>query len=442
MNRPIIAPDKQVISPVLVGRSQETELLAAALALAAQGQGQCLLVSGEAGVGKSRLLAECCRRAAGLGFASLQGDCFEQDVTFPYAPFVDALRAYFARQPAPAVAAALGPLGPELVKLLPELALTLPAVQPTPLLDPEAEKRRLFEALAQFLARLVDAGQQMPLLLLLEDLHWADETSLDFLHFWIRRLSSLPVLVLATYRREEVSPPLARLLAHLERQRLAREIVLRPLSHAQVQAMFQAIFDWPRPVHEEFLDTVCQLTEGNPFFVEEVLKSLVMAGDLFYAGGRWSRKPAAELRIPRSVQVAVQRRTEMMDPPARRLLTLAAVAGRRFDFKLLQALTGQGEGELLGQVKALLGAQLVVEETADHFAFRHALTRQAVVAGLLARERAALHRTIAETMEQLYADSLDMVLADLAYHFYEAGAWPQALAYARQAGEKAQAMYA
>ena len=142
------------------------------------------------------------------------------------------------------------------------------------------------------------------------------------------------------------------------------------------------------------------LTEGNPFIIEELLKSLIEAGDIFDEQGRWKRKELRELHIPRSVRDAVQQRTAHLSESARQVLHLAAVAGRHFDFALLQELTQQDEAQLLRLIKELMAAQLVVEESAEQFAFRHALTRQAVSAQLLVRERKALHRTIAETFER------------------------------------------
>jgi predicted ATPase len=158
--------------------------------------------------------------------------------------------------------------------------------------------------------------------------------------------------------------------------------------------------------------------------------------------GRWERKLFNEMRIPRSVQDAVQQRADQLSQDARRVLILAAVAGRRFDFALLQALTKHDEDQLLKLIKELMAAQLVVEESEEEFAFRHALTRQAIYADLLVRERKTLHRTVAETMERLYSPTLDAHLADLAAHFYEAGAWEKALEYGQRAGEQAQALYA
>src|SRR5262249_33053281 len=149
-------------------------------------------------------------------------------------------------------------------------------------------------------------------------------------------------------------------------------------------SMLRAIFALNRPVRAEFLEAVYALTEGNPFFVEEVLRVLVASGDVFYAAGAWDRKPLEQLHIPRSVQDAVRRRLEGLSPTARELLQLAAVVGQRFDFDLLQVLTGSSEVDLLHQLKEAMAAQLVVEASAEEFAFRHALTRQAVYSRLLA----------------------------------------------------------
>jgi DNA-binding NarL/FixJ family response regulator len=438
----MVAVDRLITSPVLIGRVREVELLSTALRTLRQGTGQVVLLAGEAGVGKSRLVTECRQRAASDGFTILQGHCFERDLLFPYAPIIDALRSFLAPQPAATIADLLGVLATELVKLLPELALAIPHVQPTPALHPEAEKRRLFETLVHLLIRFTQGSSPAPLLLILEDLHWGDETSLDLLHLLARRVTAYPIFVLATYRLEEVSPHLQQLLGQLGRGRLAQEVALARLTQDEVHALLQAIFAQRRPIRAEFLETIYGLTEGNPFFIEEVIKVLVAAGDVFYADDGWTRKPMQELHIPPSVQEAVQRRTALVSAAARQLLTLAAVVGRRFDFALLQQVAGRNEHELLSLIKELIAAQLVVEETSEQFVFRHALIQQAVYASLLGRERRMLHQLIGEASEHVYAEALDAQAGDLAYHFYEAGEWAQALAYAQRAGEQARALYA
>jgi DNA-binding CsgD family transcriptional regulator len=439
MNLDVSPLDMPVVSPVLVGRIQEMETLERALHSAQRGAGQCIVIAGEAGVGKSRLLSEVCRRAEVEGFLILRGYCFEQDAAFPYAPVVDALRTHLARCAPVEINERLGPFAPEIVKLVPEMALALPDLQPSPPLDPEAEKRRLFESLIGFFIRL---AAMQPLLLILEDLHWSDNVSLDFLQLFARRLPTHSVLLLGSYREEEAPLPLMHLLAQFDRERAAREIALTPLTRSNVDSMLRAIFGLPRPVKSEFLDLLYPLTEGNPFFLEEVLRALIASGDIYYVAGHWDRRPIRELRIPRSVQDTVQRRASRLSQAAQGVLTLAAAVGRRFDFALLQELSEIAAEELLPLVRQLMAAQLLVEESADQFAFRHALTQQAVYAGLLRRERKALHQRITETLERVYAGALEAHAADLAYHSYAAGMWGEALTYSRRAGEQAQALFA
>src|SRR2546421_7935682 len=435
-----------ILCPVLIGRGAELTALRLLVDRARSGKGQLVLLSGEAGIGKSRLVAEAKTYATAQGFLLLQGQCFPTDRSCPYAPLLDLLRSHLAISFPEQVATEMGSLASALSPLLLDL-LPLPSeLPPLPPLGPEQEKRRFFAALAQFFLR---QAIKQPVLLIVEDLHWSDETSLDFLHYLARHCAASPLLVLLTYRSDEVHPSLSHFLAHLDRERLAQELALPPLTRSEVSAMLHAIFALRRSVFTvppllqgDLLDAMYALTEGNPFFIEELLKSLMEAGDIFYEQGDWKRKELGELHIPRSVQDAVALRTGRLSEGARQVLHLAAVAGRHFDFALLQALTQQDEAQLLPLIKELMAAQLVVEESAEQFAFRHALTRQAVSAQLLVRERKALHRRIAETCERLYASSIEAHLADLASHFSEAGAWEQALAYGQRAGAQAQALYA
>jgi predicted ATPase len=210
---------------------------------------------------------------------------------------------------------------------------------------------------------------------------------------------------------------------------------------ADIDAMVRAIFGVGRPIRFDFLDVIASLTDGNPFFIEETLKVLVNDGEIYLAGGSWNRKDLSTLRVPRSVQDAVRRRVEKTSKAAQQVIAIAAVAGRRFDVGLMQEMSHLNERELLALMKELVTAQIVVEESADRFAFRHALTRQAIYSGLLARERQALHRQVAEAIECRAGDQADAYSADLALHFAEAGDWQKTLLYARLAGDRAQAVY-
>jgi len=440
-----------IVCPVLIGRGSQLETLVQVMDQGCAGQGQTVLVTGEAGIGKSRLVTEAVKnlnssriQASQPAARILQGRCFEQDAVLPYAPLLDVLRTFFVSRSPGDIARFLGPTATELVKLLPELATLLPNLTASPPLAAEQEKRRLFEVLKQFLIRL---SATSPLLLTIEDVHWSDDTSLEFLLYLARHMISHPILLLLTYRSEELHPALTRFLVALDRERLATEFTLVHLGIDEVEAMIRAILHLPPPARIDFLEAIVALTEGNPFFIEEILKSLIPDGVTFDEVGTLELQShqvggAFRPQIPRSVMVAVQQRLDHLSPDARNLLSIAAVAGRRFDFALLQAMIQREETTLIQLIKELLTAQLVVEESEDVFTFRHALTRQATYTDLLARERRALHRSIAETMERIYADVLDEHLDDLAYHFYAAGAWAKVLEYAQRAGEKAQRLYA
>ncbi|MBF6614267.1 MAG: AAA family ATPase [Chloroflexi bacterium] len=440
--------ETRYLCPVMIGRQREVDVLTQLWQLVPSGRGQTVLIAGEAGVGKSRLLAELVEWAGQQDWMVLVGHCFPPDVNFPYAPLLDALRSYFHSLSPREIASCLGPYAPELVKLLPELARVLPDVQPSPPVEPQAEKRRLFESIYSFLAA---ASTKRPLLLALEDLHWSDETSLELLHLLARRISHNPILLVATYRLDEpVARPGTRWLrqiADLERERLATEVRLDPLPVSDVGVMVQRIFDLER-VSPEFTGAIYSRTEGNPFFVEELVKALIESGDVFYAEGAWNRKTLDDLHLPRSVREAILRHLDGLDSLTHQVAATAAVIGRHFDFDLLRAATALPEEELLDAVRSLINQQLIsVEERPSdgvvaEYQFRHALTHDAIYGQLLPQEIQSLHRHVAETIEGMYTGALRAYKGSLAYHYYEAGAWAKALNYSWQAGEESMALYA
>jgi len=421
-----------LLCPVLIGRAEPVRALRRFVDEALQGGGRTVLISGEAGIGKTRLVAETAAYATGRGFRLVRGSCFEPDRICPYAPILDLLRGH------PDGVAALGVDASALYPLLPDLAPP-PAGSSPPPLGAEQERRRIFAVLVRLVLRL---AERKPLLLVVEDLHWSDDVSLEWLHLLMRRLGGHPLLLVLTYRGDEAGPNLQHWLARLDRERLAEEIPLAPLTPTEVEAMLSAVFALPRPVGRDFRDAIYELSQGNPFVVEELLASLVAAGGVVHADGVWTRKPIARLRIPRSVADAVQQRRARLGGEARRLLDLAAVAGRRFDVAVLREVTGHDEPSLLALIKELIAAQLVVEESADHIAFRHAVTREAVYADLLTWERRGMHRSLAEATARLDAGSREPRVADLAHHFFAAGAWAEAVAYAEFAGRRALALHA
>jgi DNA-binding CsgD family transcriptional regulator len=428
--------DAPLVCPILVGRERALGSLRALVGQAWRGSGRIALVTGEAGIGKSRLVAELkvAVRADGDGPAPtiVEGNCFEPDRTLPYAPLLDLLDRIVTGHTPTEISSLLGTTTRDLARLAPVIARVFPDAAPAADPDTEQEKRRLFQALTQAFAQLVTHA---PLLVVIEDLHWCDDTSLEFFLYLARRIAEAPLLLLFTYRSDEIHPTLAHFLAMLDRERIATEYALARLTPPEAETMLRAIFGTAVRPHREVMERIYALTEGNPFFIEEIAKSLGPDAED-------AASSAEMVHIPRSVHDAVRRRLAHLDAPARELLRVAAVAGRRFDFTLLHAVTGQDEATLLRAIKQLIAAQLVVEESADRFAFRHALTQQAVYGDLLARERRSQHGAIAATIARLYAVELDAHLADLAYHSYEAGAWAEALAYAGRVGERALALHA
>ena len=428
---------RPIICPVFIGRSNDLTILHTLIDEAKNGNGQVLLVSGEAGIGKSRLVTEA-KTYATHSMCILQGNCFESDQSYPYAPVLDLLRTFFNTHALKDFLQSSGSIASEFIKLFPELDIGLLDMSVLSEGDPQQEKRRLFAALAQF---FIYQATKQPVLLIIEDLHWADDSSLEFLLYLSRRCANQPMLMIFTYRDDEIHANLRHWLAQLERERLIQELALTRFSPNDVEAMLNAIFHKRYSRHLDLLDSLYTLTDGNPFFIEEILKSLIAGGELVFTDGKWVGRPANELHIPRNIQDAVQQRIVRLSEAAREILTIASVAGQRFDFALLQQLTNHDEQQLLALMKELIAAQLVIEELADQFAFRHALTRQAIYTDLLARERRALHKAIAETMERNYATTLDAYLAVLAYHFYKAEVWDKAFQYGQLAGEKALSLY-
>jgi DNA-binding CsgD family transcriptional regulator len=431
--------DHDVVCPTLIGRNVHLAAVRRMLTRARECSGGVSLIVGEAGVGKSRLLRAMMEEARSNGFFALHGACFEAERSIPYAPLLDLVRLFAASASPAVVSHVLAPASSELVTIFPELAPVFPDAEPHPVTEPESGKRRLYHALGQAITQL---AQTQPVLLSFEDVHWSDDATLELLFHLARSQASHAVLIALTYRGEEVGPRLARLIADLERARLVSELPVERLGREDVGAMLQAIFGPRESLGAEFVHLLHGLTEGNPFFVEETLKSLIVGGDLAQTGGGWRARPLERVRVPRTAMEAVRRRLASLTSAARDVASTAAVAGRRFDFGLLQTLTNHDEKELLSLVKELISAQLVVEESAERFAFRHALTREAIYAELLARERVALHREVAAALERHHADSLDGVVESLAYHAWEAGEWTRAADYAARAAQHAIALSA
>ncbi|MDQ3096580.1 MAG: AAA family ATPase, partial [Chloroflexota bacterium] len=324
----------QLVCPVVVGRSAERARFAEHLAHARDGRGQAVLLSGEAGVGKSAFTRQAIDAATSAGFRVLYGVTVESDGGLPYAPFVAAVRSGFRGIERDRLGRVLTQTAPDLAQLFPELSKTTRSEPGSTI-----EQQRLsvaFQGLFSAFAR------EAPVLLVVEDLHWCDEASLALLHYLARELRDTRVLLLGTYRSDEMHRrhPLLRVLASMQRERVVGEIALGRLTRDEVRELIHATLlptDPTVQVGDEFRDALYDRAEGNPFFTEELIKSLVDSGDVFHsAEAGWSRKPIEQMKIPGSVREAVRTRIEKLTPEAQATLSAAAAIGLRSSFDLLR----------------------------------------------------------------------------------------------------------
>jgi class 3 adenylate cyclase len=408
----------QIVCPIVVGRETEHARFSEILARSAAGRGEAVVLSGEAGVGKSAFVRSAIAAAGQAGFRVLYGATLEADKGLPYAPFVAAVRSGFRGIARDRLGKVLAQAAPDLAQLFPELGK---AQRPEG--ASAVEQHRLSVA---FFGLFTTFAREAPVLVVVEDLHWADEASLGLFHYLARELRDSRVVLLGTYRSDEMHRrhPFLRALGAMQRERVVAEIALGRLDKEQVRALIDATFrqkDANIQVSDEFRDAIYARSEGNPFFTEELLKSLVESGDLYFKPeSGWSRdKPIDQLRIPGSVREAVRERIDRLSADAQTTLSTAAVVGLRTPFELLRAVRGIPEGELESHVRELIEQQLVVELSGDddEYGFRHALTKEVVYDDLLVRERKRVHRAVADA----FAADDEAEPALIAHHFIAAG---------------------
>jgi DNA-binding CsgD family transcriptional regulator/tetratricopeptide (TPR) repeat protein len=415
----------RVVSPILVGRVEELQVLEAALGRATNSEPAVVLVGGEAGVGKTRLVAELTARCAADGTRVLTGGCVPVgDGALPYAPIVEGLRALVGDLGASAVRRLIGPSWPELARLLP--ALGVPQAGGGP--PDQATQARLFELLLGMLGRL---GEEIPLLLVLEDVHWADRSTRDLLAFLARNLRRERLLVVVSYRSDEPGTDwLGPYLAVLDRSGRAQRVELPRLDRAETLAQLVGILGAAPPA--ELVDAVFARSEGNPLFTEELLGAI--------------RAGSGELPPP-TLRDLLLGRVQALPELARQVLGVVAVAGRRVSHRLLAEVAGLEDQPLVQALRAAVVDQLLVTRPGeDGYELRHALLAEVIEADLLPGERARLHAAYARVLierPELADASLAVAAAEVAVHWDAAGEWAQALPARVRAGlaaERARAL--
>ena len=431
----------QHLSSIFVGRQREMAELTAALDDALTGNGRLVMLVGEPGIGKTRTAQELTREAEVRGAQVCWGWCYEEAGAPPYWPWVQPIRSYVQLEDSERLRSEMGSGAADIAEIVPTLRAKLPDLETPPDLEPEQARFRLFDSIATFLK---NAARSQPLVLVLDDLHWADKPSLLLLQFLARQLQGCRLLVVGCYRDVELSRqhPLSEALAQLSREPVFQRVPMRGLSQDETGQFMEASVGIEPTTG--LAEALYSHTEGNPFFITEVIRLLSESGEL--TAGRIG---AAEgLRIPQGVREVIGQRLRRLSEQCNRVLTTASVVGPEFDFRLLNMLSGgMSEDQLLQAVDEAVSVHLIedVPGQMDRYQFSHALIQQTLAEEVTTSRRVRLHARIGEALELLYAVEVEAHAAELAHHFAEAGPvlGPEKLVqYSRLAGERALTAYA
>jgi adenylate cyclase len=465
---PLVIDPAPEESGFFVGRAAERSQLLQCIERAASKSGSLVLLSGEAGIGKTRLVEEVLHAARRRGCLTLVGRCYEEDGTPPLVPYITVLEQASRLMPAPLFAKAIEPSAPELAKLLPELHRLFPNMPPPLEVPPALRQRFLFTNVLEFFTRCSSVA---PLVVFVDDLQWADESTMLLTQHLAERLAALPVVIIAAYREVDAPAParksrlqsllervrgqarralapqaLAASLNRLSRERQSRTIPLQPLAEPDVRAMLAALGndDPPRALVDRFVEH----TGGNPFFISELFRHLKEEGLLFDARSAWKRDLAIDsVDVPESVRIVLMRRLQRISVGAQKALGAAAVIGRHFELDLLEAVADLDTDTLVSALDEAERARLVKGPSGrqeSSWRFAHRLVCQLLTGSIPHARRQRVHLRIADAMARLETPSRSYT-SEIAHHLYCAGAMADAGRTARalvDAGDSARAVYA
>jgi tetratricopeptide (TPR) repeat protein len=433
----------------LVGREAEVELLGELFAQASLGDRRLALLSGEPGIGKTRLSTHVALESRAEGAVVLYGRC-DEELGVPYAPWVEALSHCVEHAPEQALRAHTERHGVALARLVPGLRVRLPDLPPATETDPDTERYLLWAAV---LGLLRDASAAEPLVLVLDDLHWADKPTLLLLKHVLAHGQGLRALVLGTYRDSDLhrGHPMTEVLADFHREQGVERVAIGGLGQPEiVELMERAGGHELDPSGVALSHELYRETDGNPFYTGEILRHLFESGTIYQQeNGRFTvrgelseRGTLSGLSLPQSVREVLGRRVERLGQETHSVLSVAAVIGREFDIGLLATVSERPEDELLGLLEGAVAATVLVESASapGRFSFAHALINHTLYEDLGTTRRARLHRRIAEALEQLLGGEPGARIGELAQHWGQATTavdLPKAVTYARLAGRRA-----
>jgi class 3 adenylate cyclase len=427
-----------------VGRAEELKLLASKIREASNGHGAIVMLCGEPGIGKTRTLEELAELARQQGAMVLTGVCYDGEWQAPYGPFAEAIVDCSRWLEPAAFAAALGKGAPILARIAPALNELIANIQEPFALDKEEERVRLFDAVAQF---LIAISRRTPLVLILDDLHWADRGTVAMLSHVAHFTASNAMMLVGAYRDAEIDRrhPLAGTIATMSRQQCFDKLMLNGLDEGDLASLLNTIGDESAPA--TLVNSLGRATEGNPLFIREVLLHLLEEGKLLQRGQGWvAQLSADELGIPEGVRQVVTRRLLRLSSEASRLIAVASAFNGEFSFDVAAHVAGLDEDTALSAIDEALDAQILCPGTnAEAFDFKHAVIRHTAYAELNSARRTRLHRRIAEEMERVWGERAREHAAEVAYQFWRgaaaAGA-PRGVDYAVAAADNAESAYA
>ncbi|MBL7209797.1 MAG: protein kinase [Dehalococcoidia bacterium] len=426
----------------LVDREQEMRTLRPCLDATLRSEGSLAFITGEAGIGKTRLAYELRSYAKLRGAQCLIGRGYEREGAVPYHPWSDIIKECFRWAPQLLLFKAVGSFAPDLAKLVPEVGEKLGSIPPSVPGPSVQEHIRLFEAVTQF---FVNISKEAPLALFLDDLQWFDDASMELLHHMARAITTARLLVVGAYRDLELEDQrsLSRTVAEINRERLFHALPLKRLAFDDVCQMVRQTFG--EEVPSELRDLLYSKTEGNPFFVEEVLRSLVEEGAVYPVEKGWGVTDLSQVHVARGIKEVVEKRLECLDEESSHVLSAAAVIGRDFSFPVLTEITGLDEDGLIDVIDKCLQTRLVVDRHIpgeEVYAFADTQLRDVLYEGISPVRRRRHHLKVGEAVEKVYARKIDDHLEALAYHFVEGNDLSKAVDYCQKAGDKATRLFA
>ena len=430
----------------LIDRVEEMNLLRQAVDKAVRGEGSLVFLCGEAGIGKTRLTRELRAYARLRGMQVLYGRCpalFRMDGVPPYVLWSGVLRDYLEAGSPEQLYRVVGFYPAEVAKLVPELKQRLAAIPQSLPISPEHERDRLFEAVSQF---IINVSKEGPLLLVLDDLQWTDQTSLLLMHYLARGIYKTPLLLLGAYRETDIDEkhPLSPVLTELNRERLLQSVSLKRMPFKDVSEMIRQILEQDE-IPKEFCELLYEKTRGNPFFVEEIVKSLREEEVIYREEDKWKFKEISKIEFPKTVKDVIKARISRLDDECQNILTMASFIGNDFTFEALCGVTGIEEDKLLETMERILKGGLVRERVIrgeDVYSFSDVIVRDVVHEEVSHLRHKKLHGAVGHALEKIYAKRIDEHFSELALHFLESGEKDKALDYFLKAAEKAQKVYA